>query len=536
MAGLNTVNLAGNCLDMALRFAANDPGADMELATECAAVDYARLAARYGTPLFVYDAAALSRTWNQLRAALPPELEIFYSLKANPNVSVVGVLAAEGARAEVCSLLELRTALLAGICATDIIYLGPGKTTAELQACLAAGIYAVVAESFDELGELDRLAGLAGRRQRVMVRVNPTAASSGGGLTMGGKARQFGIDEAQLLRSSDLPARYHWLQLAGVHVYLGTRILDADVLVANTAHNLALAERVAAATGIELQAVDVGGGLGVAYFDGETDPDLGSLPTALGAVVADFRSRHPDARLLLETGRYLTAGAGVYLIRVQSVKESVGKRFAVADGGTNHHMSAGGIGSYVKRNFPFSLLSRASTEPPQTWQVTGPLCTPNDTVLKNAELPPLRAGDLLGIGRSGAYGPTASPGLFLGHGFAAEVLLSDGQTCLIRHRDTTTHLLRQQRYHHLGSQPMQRQQVIEHIRLAISRTLQCEVPELTEQSPLAELGLDSTGMLEMLMELEDSSSFQVDADDLDPHVFSTVGSLADYVARMVAVP
>jgi diaminopimelate decarboxylase len=407
---------------------------------------YRRLADSYGTPLFVYDGDALTSALRDLRGALPPDMEVFYSLKANPNVSVFALLASHGARAEVSSLAELETALLAGMPASDIIFLGPGKSRPELAACLAAGIYAVVAESFGELAELDQMAARSGARQRVLLRVNPTAAAPGSRLAMGGKPRQFGIDEAQVLAAGQIGSRYRSLRIAGVHGYLGTRILAPATVVDNTARVLELAERVASTTGIDLDAVDVGGGLGVAYFDGEHDPDLDELRAGMRAVVEPFQRRHPRTRLLFESGRYLAARAGIYVIAVRYVKDSMGQHFAVTDGGTHHHMAAVGIGSAIQRNFPVRLLSRPASPATMPWHLTGPLCTPGDTVAKNVALPELRQGDLIGIMRSGAYGLTASPVLFLSHGCPAEVLVHEGQSFLVRDRDVPADLLRKQRY------------------------------------------------------------------------------------------
>ena len=497
---------------------------------------YLDLVSRYGTPVFVYDGDALGAALHELQSALSSRIEVFYSLKANPNISVVGLLAALGARAEVCSLVELRTALAAGVAPRDIIFLGPGKSMAELQACVTSGIYAVVTESFAELTELAGICAVQGRRQRVLLRVNPTLASSGGALTMGGKPRQFGIDEAQLLAAGPLPARYPDLDICGVHVYLGTRILDAELVVENTRRNLELAERVAAATGIVLDAVDVGGGLGVAYFERETDPDLHELANGMVQVVDDFARRHEGTRLLFEAGRFLTARAGHYLIGVRYVKESGGRQFAVTDGGSHHHSATAGVGSYLRRNFPVRLVNRVTDDAEQTCTVTGPLCTPNDTVLKDVALPPLRPGDVLAIGRSGAYAATASPGLFLSHGYAAEVLLRDGRQYLVRERDQPVDLMRKQHYYHLGGRPMERAQLIEQVRMVISRVTSRELPELDENTELAELGLDSTGMLEMLMNLEDLGSFEVDPDELEPALFVNVGTLVDYMTKMAKVP
>jgi diaminopimelate decarboxylase len=161
-------------------------------------------------------------------------------------------------------------------------------------------------------------------------------------------------------------------------------------------------------------------------------------------LISNFAAAHPGTRLIMESGRYLTGPAGVYLISVRYVKESRGEWFAIADGGTNHHMAAVGIGSFVKRNFPVALLGRASAGEVRPWTITGPLCTPNDTVAKHIPLPALRPGDLLGVLRSGAYGPSASPGLFLSHGFPAEVLVRGGHADLIRCRDEPGDLLRPQ--------------------------------------------------------------------------------------------
>ncbi|MFC0429820.1 diaminopimelate decarboxylase [Kutzneria buriramensis] len=408
-------------------------------------IEYEELAQEFGTPLYVYDGDVLYDTIAGLRNALHPKLEIFYSLKANPNVSVFAALRAGGARAEVSSLVELRTVLQAGTPPEDIIFLGPGKSERELRACMETGVYAIVCESFAELDHIERIAGQWGMSQKVLLRINPTCAISGSRLTMGGKPRQFGIDEAQVLAAGDLSVKYLHADVAGIQVYMGTRILDAEVVGKNTRYILDLAERVAATCNIRLDTVDIGGGLGVAYFDGEQDIDAVDVATEINPLLDKFVGAHPETRLIMESGRFLAGRAGVYVMGVRYVKESMGEKFAIADGGTHHHMAAVGIGSFVKRNFPAALLSsREDVGEAEPWNVTGPLCTPNDSVLKHAELPALRPGDLIGILNSGAYGPTASPGLFLSHGYPAEVLVSDGKAHLVRRRDEPEDLLEPQ--------------------------------------------------------------------------------------------
>ncbi|MFE9422555.1 type III PLP-dependent enzyme [Kitasatospora sp. NPDC006697] len=410
-------------------------------------IPFTALAAEFGTPLYVYDGAVLAQRFGTLRAALHPRLELFFSLKSNPNLSVYAFLHGLGARAEVSSRAELHTAFRAGAGPANTIFLGPGKSAAELADAVSAGIAAIVCESFQELALIDRIAAEQGVAARVALRVNPAFTVKGAGLAMGGVPRQFGIDEAALLDGpADLAARHPHLRLIGVHVYMGTRIMAEEVVVENTARILDLSERLAAHLGFPLELVDVGGGLGVAYFDGETDLDPAVLAEGINPLIAGFAERHPGARLVMELGRYLAADAGTYVAAVRYTKESMGRRFAVADGGTNHHMAAVGIGSLVHRNFPIRLLNRSAApgEPTGPWQLTGPLCTPVDLFGRNVELPELRPGDLIGIDRSGAYGPSASPTGFLSHGHPAEVLVVDGTAHLVRRRETLEDLMRHQ--------------------------------------------------------------------------------------------
>jgi diaminopimelate decarboxylase len=412
-------------------------------AATAGALSFADLAAEFGTPLYVYDGDVLARQFTGLRAALDPRVEIFYSLKANPNISVCAHLHRLGARAEVSSRVELHTALRAGVAPAEIIFVGPGKGAIELEDAVEAGIAAIVCESFGELGLIEGIAARRGVLARVVLRVNPSFAVKGAGLAMGGMPRQFGIDEAALLAADEgLAARHPHVRLIGVHVYMGTRIMFPEIVVENSRRILDLAERVAAHLGFPLEIVDLGGGLGVAYFERESELDPEELAAGLNPVLADFAERHPATRLAMELGRYLVAPAGTYVVSVRYTKESMGRWFAVADGGTNHNMPAVGIGAIVHRNFPIRLLNRAADAADAVpWQLTGPLCTPNDVFGKDVLLPPLRVGDLIGIGHSGAYGPSASPTGFLSHGYPAEVLVLDGEAHLVRRRESMEDML-----------------------------------------------------------------------------------------------
>lgn len=400
---------------------------------------------KFGTPLYLYDGESLERQFLNLRSNLHQSLEIFYSLKANPNISIFSLLHSLGAKAEVSSLTELITVLKCKTDPKDIIFLGPGKSIKELEMCVMKDIYSIVCESLQELELINEISKKNNKITRVSLRVNPSFSVKGARLTMSGKPSQFGIDEELLSEVIEIiMTKYSNIHLQGFQTYMGTRILDEDVIIENTRKILNSAERFSEKYGVELELVDIGGGLGVPYFESEEDLDIKELCQGLNVLVDEFKGKYPNTRLIMELGRYLTAESGIYITKARYLKESRGEKYIVTDGGTNHHMAAVGIGSFVKRNFPIISLSNPNAEKSVVYNVSGPLCTPNDTIGKNVKLPEVNQGDLIGILKSGAYGPTASPTLFLSHGFPAEVLYYRDEYKLIRNRDDVDSMLNKQ--------------------------------------------------------------------------------------------
>ncbi|WP_299774191.1 hypothetical protein [uncultured Tateyamaria sp.] len=402
-----------------------------------------RVSQEFGTPAFVYNANYLRSNFNALRQKLSPAIDLLYSLKANPNAAIVDCLRSCGAGAEVSSRAELHTAIRVGIDPKNIIFVGPAKCEDEIADSIRFGIFAIVAESAQELDEIQRQAEASGTKQavNVMLRVNPDFKTSGSGLTMSGKPRQFGIDVEQV---PDLREQLDMLSLVrviGFHVYMGTRYLDAEPIIENTENILSLAERLAGDLGIEIEAVDVGGGFGVPYFDNEKMLDVPKLAKGVNAAVAQFRRCHPDTRVIIELGRYLSAGSGALLTSVRYVKESRGETFAIADGGTNLHMAAVGLGGFAKRSFPIVNMSRSTSESTQETTLTGPLCTPSDTMARKTNLGEVTEGDIIGVLCSGAYGPSASPTGFLSHGYPNEVLVDGDDLHLVRAADSVNDII-----------------------------------------------------------------------------------------------
>jgi diaminopimelate decarboxylase len=401
------------------------------------------IARTIGTPYFCYDAAEIRLRFQSLKATLPAGIGYLYSLKANPNKRLVHVLHSQGAGCEVCSLAELEIALAAGVAPQQIIFLGPGKSEIELARCVDLGIRAVVVESLPELALLDRLASSKGLVQTVALRINPSFVPDPAKLVMSGKATQFGIDEPQLADALRLVRTCKHLILVGIHVYVGSRILDSCAICNNTKCILDLVIQTEDLARRRLAFVDVGGGFGVNYFEGEAQLDLNALGADLTGIVDQFRARCSSTQILMELGRYLVAPAGVFVTSVRNIKECKGKRFAICDGGSNCHSAAAGVGSLFRRNFPIARLTGSSRRQ-VVYTLTGPLCTPTDVIGENIALQELEQGDLVGVYQSGAYGPSASPVYFLGFGHPAEVLLDEGRVDLIRSRTSIEEVLRHQ--------------------------------------------------------------------------------------------
>jgi diaminopimelate decarboxylase len=393
---------------------------------------FAALAARYGTPLYLYDASVLRQSYRSLAEAVGLLAEIYYSIKANPQPEVARVFVEMGAGVEIASVGEYERALQAGCPPHRILFAGPGKTDDELERVVAGGVGEIHVESMAEIDRLGAVTRRLGQRVAVSLRVNPVAAGQGGAMLMGGRPSPFGIDEEDFLAAADRVAGHASLELKGVHLFAGTQILDAEVLGRQWAHGLDVARRLAAHIGRPLATIDLGGGLGIPYFAGERSLDL----PRLAAIAAELRAQLSadallaQARVIVEPGRFLAGPAGAYLTRVTDVKTSRGTRFVVVDGGMHHHLAASGnLGQVVKRDYPIVAVGHPEDAPRSPATVVGPLCTPLDTLARKAELPDLAPGDLVAVLQSGAYGLSASPTEFLSRQLPVEVLV-DG----LRHR------------------------------------------------------------------------------------------------------
>ncbi len=374
------------------------------------------------TPLFVYSRALIDRRVAELRAALPARVGVNFAVKANPHPAVIAHMAGLVDGFDIASAGELKMCVEAGIDPRRISFAGPGKRDEELEAAIAAGV-TLNCESEGEGARALAIGQRLGRPPRIAVRVNPSFVMTGSGMKMGGGAKQFGVDAEQVpaLAKHLIAEGVEW---RGLHIFTGSQTLGADAIIEAQTNVLALAAELAEAIGTPLPKLNMGGGLGIPYFPGDTPVDLSKVGAALAERVADLPPVLAQTELCMELGRYLVGEAGVYLTRIVDRKESHGLTFLVTDGGLHHQLAASGnFGTVVRRNYPSAIATRYGAEATEEVNIVGCLCTPLDRLADNAMMPRAEVGDLVAVFCAGAYGATASPSAFLGHGPAAEILV-----------------------------------------------------------------------------------------------------------------
>ncbi len=373
------------------------------------------------TPLFVYDIAVVERRVARFRAAFP-SIDLHYALKANPFAGLVQRIAPLVDGIDIASMGEALVALGAGTKPECLSFAGPGKRDGELEVAIGRG----VPINLESEGEAERALAIAARlgiTPKLAVRVNPDFELRGSGMRMGGGAKPFGVDAERV------PALVRRLvetgaEFRGFHVFAGSQSLDAEAIVEAQAATIALAARLSDAAGVAPERLNLGGGFGIPHFGGEASLDVERIGAALEAAYATRPEVLRNTGLCLELGRWLVGECGVYLTRVVDRKESGGQIFLIVDGGLHHQLAASGnFGTVVRRNYPIAVADRFGDEAEETVNVCGCLCTPLDRLGDQVGLPRAEVGDLIAIFLAGAYGASASPSAFLGHGPAREMVV-----------------------------------------------------------------------------------------------------------------
>ena len=386
------------------------------------------LAERFGTPTYVYSRAHIEQQFRSYTDALQglPHL-VCFAVKANSNLAVLNVLARLGSGFDIVSRGELERVLAAGGDPAKVVFSGVGKTREDMRRALQVGVHCFNVESTMELERLQEVAAELGVKAPVSLRVNPDVdAQTHPYISTGLKENKFGIDideaEAIYARAAELPN----LEVKGVDCHIGSQLTQLEPFLDALDRLLALVDRLAA-RGILIRHLDLGGGLGVRYRD-ETPPPASDY---IRAIRERLGSR--QLTLVFEPGRYIVANAGLLLTRVEYLKHTAHKDFAIIDAAMNDLIRPALYQAWMEVT---PVVARAGQK--RTYDLVGPICETGDFLAKGRELA-LEEGDLLAVRSAGAYGFVMSSN-YNTRGRAAEVLVDGERAFEVRRRETVQEL------------------------------------------------------------------------------------------------
>jgi diaminopimelate decarboxylase len=383
-----------------------------------------RLAAAVGTPFYCYSTATLTRHYEVFAGAFADvRALVCYAMKANSNQAVVKTLAGLGAGADVVSGGELKRALLAGVPPQKIMFSGVGKTEAEIAAAVDAGILCVNVESEPELALLSKIASAKGRRTDISLRVNPDIdARTHAKIATGKSENKFGIPISRAREVYAHAAKLPGVRVSGVDMHIGSQITelqpfdDAFALLSEFVHMLR-------ADGHAIDHVDLGGGLGIPYRDGDDPPG----PQAYAAVVKRATASL-DCTLIFEPGRLIVGNAGILVARVLYVKRGEAKTFVIVDAGMNDLVRP----TLYEAHHEVRLVKEPPPGAPQILaDVVGPVCESGDFLALDRTMAEPAPGDLLAVMTAGAYGAVQA-GTYNTRPLVAEVMVRDNRYSLVR--------------------------------------------------------------------------------------------------------
>lgn len=392
-------------------------------------VSLSHLAQLYGTPLYVYSRATLERHWHAFDNAFKnhPHL-ICYAVKANSNLGVLNVLARLGSGFDIVSLGELERVLAAGGDAAKIVFSGVGKTEQEIKRALEVGIRCFNVESEAELERLNALASEMGKKAPISLRINPDVdAKTHPYISTGLKENKFGIGFAKAKEVYRYAASLPNLSIKGIDCHIGSQLTELAPFIEATQLLVELIDMLAK-EGIDIEHLDLGGGLGVVYDD-ETPP----LPHEYAKALLDCLSQYKHLELIIEPGRAICANAGVLLTKVEYLKTNEQKHFAIIDAGMNDLMRPA---LYQAWQEIVPLAPRQGQT--KLYDLVGPVCETGDYLGKARPLV-LEAGDLLAVRTSGAYGFSMASN-YNTRSRAAEVMVDADKAYLVREREPLSSL------------------------------------------------------------------------------------------------
>jgi diaminopimelate decarboxylase len=397
----------------------------------CEEVPLAAIAARFGTPTYVYSKAAMLAAYRGYAQALQGRRALVcYAMKANPNLAVLNLLAREGSGFDIVSGGELARVIAAGGDPTKVVFSGVGKSEAEIEAALKADILSFNLESIAELEIVERVAARLRKTAPVSVRTNPDVdPKTHPYITTGLKSNKFGVAYADTLALYRRAAASPHLAVVGIDCHIGSQITEVQPYVDAADRILDLVEALER-EGIRLHHIDFGGGLGIAYRD-ETPPAPEALIRALLARV-DARG-HGNKTIMVEPGRSIVGRAGALLTRVLLLKHGETKNFAIVDAAMNDLMRPALYQAWMNVK-----TVQAGSAAQARYDIVGPVCESGDWLARDRELA-IAPGDLLAITDAGAYGMSMASN-YNTRGRPAEVIVDGSRVVEVRRRETVEEL------------------------------------------------------------------------------------------------
>jgi diaminopimelate decarboxylase len=394
-------------------------------------VDLPQIAAACGTPSYIYSANMIReryRAYDRAFTGLPHQ--VCYAVKANSNLSILGLLAAEGSGFDIVSAGELFRVLKAGGDPQKVVFSGVGKTEPEIRYALSHGIHSFNCESEAEIDVLNRVAAELNVQASVSLRVNPDVNPvTHPYISTGLKENKFGIDSSVIEQAYAYAASRPNLRVTGVSCHIGSLMMDPSPMVEAVERLKSLALRLKD-RGLPIDHLDLGGGLGIAYEESQSTPSIEAAMQALRSIIEDT-----GMSVFVEPGRSIVGEAGILLTKVLYTKRNGAKHFIIADGAMNDLIRPSLYEAYHR------VLAVKESTPLRPADLVGPVCESGDFLAKDRDLPDAESGDLLALLASGAYG-FAMASNYNSRPRPAEVLVDGRGFRVIRERERFADLIR----------------------------------------------------------------------------------------------
>lgn len=403
-----------------------------KLFVEGVAVD--ALAKRHGTPLYVYSRSHLQAQYRALASAMRPVKPLIsYSVKACSNAAIINTLAAEGSGFDVVSGGELFRVIRAGGDPRKVVFAGVGKTKDEIELALKKDILFFTVESEPEVERISACARKLGLTGRIAFRVNPDVnPKTHKYITTGKKETKFGLDIERAINAYALAAKLPNIEIAGLHMHIGSQILDAAPF-AQALRKISAMCNTLKAQFPSFKYLDIGGGIGIQY-----KPEQTPLSPATYAKAVLPLLRKLGLQVVLEPGRFIAGNSSILVCQVQYVKKSFGKNFIIADAGMNDLIRPSLYEAHHE------VLPARKTNRRIKGDLVGPICESGDFIALDRELPDVREGDLLAIRSAGAYGFSMSSN-YNSRPRAAEIMVQGSKSFVIRARESLEDLVRMEK-------------------------------------------------------------------------------------------